>query len=78
MLHKCIGTYPRKKLILESLERDQERSQQIYKGRIRGNDKKLARRIGTSEKMYRLRRQVSEITPEARNLLRGTNYARSP
>ena len=26
--------------------------------------------------MYRLRRQVSEITPEARNLLRGTNYAR--
>ena len=36
----------------------------------------LARRIGASSKMYRLRRQVAELSPEARNALRGTDYAR--
>ena len=36
----------------------------------------LARRIGTSSKMYRMRRQVAELSPEVRNALRGTEYAK--
>ena len=66
-----------RELILESLGKRSKRGVNRYtKGESEETTKELARRIGTSEKMYRLRRQVSEITPEARNLLRGTNYAR--
>lgn len=36
----------------------------------------LASRIGVSNKMYRMRRQVADMTPEARNALRGTDYAK--
>ena len=36
----------------------------------------LAGRIGVSNKMYRMRRQVADLSPEARNALRGTDYAR--
>lgn len=36
----------------------------------------LATRIGDSNKMYRLKRQVADLTPEVRNALRGTEYAR--
>ncbi len=36
----------------------------------------LARRMNTSNKMYRLQRQVAEILPETRNALRGTSYAK--
>ena len=36
----------------------------------------LADRIGVSNKIYRMRRQVGELEPELRNALRGTEYAR--
>ena len=36
----------------------------------------LAGRSGWSNKTYRLRRQVGDLTPEVRNALRGTEYAR--
>lgn len=35
----------------------------------------LAERIGVSNRVYRLRRQVSNLTPVVRNALRGTNHA---
>ncbi len=63
--------------ILESLGKRRQRGSNRY-----SNDKELettedlARRIGTSAKMYRLKRQVAELTPDARNALRGTEYAR--
>ena len=66
-----------RELILESLGKRSKRGVNRHTiDSTQETTKELARRIGTSEKMYRLRRQVSEITPEARNLLRGTNYAR--
>ncbi len=36
----------------------------------------LARKMGTSSKMYRLQRQVGELRPEVRNALRGTEYGK--
>ena len=36
----------------------------------------LARKMGTSAKMYRLQRQVAELRPETRNAIRGTEYAK--
>lgn len=36
----------------------------------------LAGRSGWSNKMYRMRRQVADLSPEVRNALRGTEYAR--
>ena len=50
MLHKCIGTYPRK-LILESLGKRSKRGVNRYtKGESEETTKELARRIGTSGK----------------------------
>ena len=36
----------------------------------------LASRIGVSNKIYRMRRQLAELTPEVRNAIRGTEYAK--
>ena len=36
----------------------------------------LAKKMGTSSKMYRLQRQVGELRPEVRNSLRGTDYGK--
>ena len=66
-----------RELILESLGKRTKRGVNRYtKDENTETTEGLAKRIGASPKMYRLRRQVSEITPEARNALRGTNYAR--
>ena len=66
-----------RELILESLGKRTKRGVNRYtKDENTETTEELAKRIGASPKMYRLRRQVSEITPEARNALRGTNYAR--
>lgn len=63
--------------ILECLGKRRERGSNQY-----SDDKdtlttdELAERIGTSNKLYRMRRQVGDLTPEVRNALRGTEYAR--
>ena len=63
--------------ILESLGKRRERGSNRYtEDPNTETTDDLARRIGTSNKMYRLKRQVAELTPEVRNALRGTEYAR--
>jgi len=63
--------------ILDSLGKRRQRGSNQY-----ADDKdcyttdELAHRVGASNKMYRLKRQVADLTPEARNALRGTDYAR--
>ena len=66
-----------REIILTSLGKRVERGTNRYspKGNAMTTED-LARRIGTSNKMYRLQRQVAEIHPETRNALRGTTYAK--
>ncbi len=66
-----------REIIIQSLGKRVERGTNQYSSN--GNEMTtddLARRIGTSNKMYRLQRQVAEILPETRNALRGTAYAK--
>jgi ParB-like chromosome segregation protein Spo0J len=63
--------------ILESLgKRRQRGSNQYADDKDTLTTEELALRIGTSNKMYRLKRQVADLVPEVRNALRGTEYAR--
>ena len=63
--------------ILTSLGTRRQRGSNRYTGdddQMTTDD--LAGRIGVSNKMYRMRRQVADLSPETRNALRGTDYAR--
>ncbi len=63
--------------ILESLgKRRQRGSNQYADDKDTLTTEELALRTGTSNKMYRLKRQVADLVPEVRNALRGTDYAR--
>ena len=58
--------------ILESLGKRRQRGSNQYaddKGTL--TTEELALRTGTSNKMYRLKRQVADLVPEVRNALRG-------
>ena len=60
--------------ILTSLGSRRQRGSHRYTGdddQMTTDD--LAGRIGVSNKMYRMRRQVADLSPEARNALRGTD-----
>ena len=66
-----------REIIIQSLGKRVERGNNQYS--TNGNamtTEDLARRIGTSNKMYRLQRQVADLLPETRNALRGTPYAK--
>ena len=62
--------------ILESLGHRRKRGDNQHTDDDTLTTEDLANRLGTSSKMYRLRRQVADLTPEVRNALRGTDYAR--
>ena len=63
--------------ILDSLgKRRQRGSNQYADDKETYTTDELATRIGDSNKMYRLKRQVADLVPEVRNALRGTDYAR--
>lgn len=62
--------------ILTSLGRRRRRGDNQHTEEETLTTEDLASRIGTSSKMYRIRRQVADLTPEVRNALRGTDYAR--
>jgi len=63
--------------ILDSLgKRRQRGSNQNADDKETYTTDELATRIGDSNKMYRLKRQVADLVPEVRNALRGTDYAR--
>ena len=66
-----------REVILTSLGRRRKRGSNRYtEDQSSETTEELAKKLGTSPKMYRLRRQVAELSPEARNSLRGTDYAR--
>jgi ParB-like chromosome segregation protein Spo0J len=74
----AVGEHIKKReRILESLDKRRHRGSNRY-----SDDKdtlttdELALRTGTSNKMYRLKRQIADLIPEVRNALRGTDYAR--
>ena len=63
--------------ILDSLgKRRQRGSNQYADDKETYTTDELAIRVGDSNKMYRLKRQVADLVPEVRNALRGTDYAR--
>jgi ParB-like chromosome segregation protein Spo0J len=74
----AVGEHIKKReRILESLDKRRHRGSNRYsddKDTLTTND--LALRTGTSNKMYRLKRQIADLIPEVRNALRGTDYAR--
>ena len=63
--------------ILESLGQRRKRgANQFTDNENSYTTKDLALRLGESEKQYRQKRQVADLSPEVRNALRGTDYAR--
>jgi len=63
--------------ILTALGRRTKRGENRYtKNPETESTEDLARKMGTSSKMYRLQRQVGELRPEVRNSLRGTDYGK--
>ena len=67
----------KRELILTSLgKRKQRGSNQYADDEDLLTTDVLASRLGTSNKMYRLKRQIGDLHPEVRNAIRGTQYAR--
>ena len=63
--------------ILTALGRRTKRGENRYtKSEETESTEDLAKKMGTSSKMYRLQRQVGELRPEVRNSLRGTDYGK--
>ena len=63
--------------ILTALGKRTKRGENRYtKNHDTESTEDLAKKMGTSSKMYRLQRQVGELRPDVRNSLRGTDYGK--
>lgn len=67
----------KRELILESLGKRKQRGSNQYADDDESlTTDELARRLGTSNSMYRKKRQLASLHPELRDALRGTEYGR--